>query len=179
MNWQSALPSLNELMPNNSQHVAAFPTTNMFNPYILGYGHTLPGRTQYSVPQINTQLLYNLHLTSGSMMYSGLQSSQIQSESAHQHFNSTTIHQNMSERQGYQIPCPSFENLGFYPTEAIPDRTIPAEKIEKSCRDRSHNSDGKFKARVEYPLCVKLGAKQCRTKYLEGSIQIRMARFAH
>jgi hypothetical protein len=88
-----------------------------------------PGERSIQFLKINAQLLYNLHLTSGSMMYCGLQSSQIQSERAHQHFNSTTIHQDISERQGFQIPGPIFENSGFYPTEAIPDRTIPAEKI--------------------------------------------------
>ena len=102
--------------------------------------------------QINAQLLYNLHLASGSTTYTGSQPSQNEREIENQHLYSSQTHQNLSGRQELlipdqnlygrqrlQIPDTSFSSFNPPAGELMPGVVIPtAQRNQKSGNDRPY-----------------------------------------
>ena len=182
MEWQTALPSLNAWFPNTWRNFSELPALNAFNPYRSEYVHTLSEQTQLRPSRINEQRIYDLpvRFADSSTTYSGSQPIQREIDYRHLYPSQTHRIQVQSSNQG-ALHIPDRSSSSFNPPEANPgvgfptakrnQKSIPtAQRNQKSCNSRPHDSDGKFKSRVEYPLSVKLGAKKWKQEYLEGSI---------
>jgi hypothetical protein len=170
MEWRGAPPPLNGWMHNSLPSVPFFQPANAINPYTSGYGHFLPVQMLPGLSQIN--LLNHLH-SSGSMMSNDSLQSQNRSQHANQNLFTTAIHPNISGLTGRQVlrAPQTFSEISGFGSAAIPvDIIQKAQKAQKSSPERSRGGNGKFTARVEYPLSVKLGAVQWRKQYLEGLI---------